>query len=188
MLASRSKPRPAKRRRSTPDPALCNHSNSRYKIDHLPPPAQTLVFRGFARGDTYAAIRAALAQLGFALSKDAIARYRRRAWPLERNRLKRVRATVDVLKEGFLLDPSSTTAQIAEELLYTEVCNKMLDSEENAKQDVFPWLREAREQKKLNPRKQLALADSPQLSDEEIDRRIREIYGLPPEPDNGKKG
>ena len=162
-------------------------TNSHYKVDHLPPHAQALVFRGYARGDTYASIRVVLAQLAFELSKDAIARYRRQAWPLRRNYLKRVRATVDVLKEGFLLDPSSTTAQIAEELLYTEVCDKMLDEEDKKKKSVFPWLREAREHKKLNPRKQLTPATPAQLSEEEIDQRIRQIYGLPPEPDNGDK-
>jgi len=151
---------------------------SKFKVDRLPAKAQAAVFRGFARGDSYRAIQAVVQSLGESIGTMSLCRYRRQAWSAERNRLKRARATLETLKEALQLDPDSPTAQIAEEMLYTEVCAKLAESETKG---VLSWLREAREQKKLRSKKDGAVAESKPLSEEEIDRRIREIYGLPPE-------
>lgn len=157
---------------------------SKFKVDRLPAKTQAAVFRGFARGDSYRAIQADVQSLGENIGTMSLCRYRRQAWSAERNRLKRARATLETLKEALQLDPDSPTARIAEELLYTEVCAKLAESESKG---VLSWLREAREQKKLRGKKDGPAEESKPLSEEEIGRRIREIYGLPPEPDDGEK-
>jgi hypothetical protein len=151
---------------------------SKFKVDQLSAKAQAAVFRGYARGDSFRTIREAVLALGESVSKMALSRYRHKAWSEERNRLKRARGTVETMKEALQLNPESPPARIAEEMLYTGVCAKLAEREDAA---VLRWLREAREQKKLRGKKDEPAPDSKPLSEEEINRRIREIYGLPPE-------
>ena len=172
---SRNRRSTAKSRKRTPTV----QPYSRYKVDTLPPHAQAVVFRGFARFNSYATICNALAQFGFHISQDALSRYRRNAYKHARNRLKRGRAMMEVLKEQFLLDPNSTAGQITQEMILTEACNKVFEEEEQ--KGVLPWVREGRELAKVTNRQSDASPARSPLSEEEIDRRIREIYGLPPD-------
>ncbi len=155
---------------------------SRFKVLQLSPPAQAAVFRGLARGDSYPRIVAAVAQLGGSVSRHALLRFRGKAWQHELHRLQRARAKFHLLRDALVLDPDSPSAQIAQELLYTAVCDKL---SQNDNSTLLTWLREAREQSKATGKKDSAPATRPApLSPAELQRRIREIYGLPPdEPD-----
>jgi hypothetical protein len=186
MKRKKSKPRASRRNRRSANQSRKRRSSvqpySRYKLDTLPPHAQAVVFRGFARFNSYATIRKALAELGFHISQDALSRYRRNAYKQARNRLKRGRAMMEVMKEQFLLDPNSTAGQITQEMLYTQACNKAFEEEEP--KGVLSWVREGRELAKVGNRKSETSPSRPPLSEEEIDRRVRELYGLPPEDDS----
>lgn len=178
------KPKPSSRARRRKKPEKtppASRLGTGWKVDRLPPRAQAAVFRGLAGGHSLARIVAAVRKAGGSISRRALLCFRQRGWNNERYRLKRARANLEVLKEALQLDPSSTTAQVAEELLYTMVCQKLEGLEPPPD---FSLLREAREQKKARARSGATAAAPPApLSEEELDRKIRQIYGLPQLPE-----
>jgi hypothetical protein len=152
----------------------------RFKVEQLPPKAQAVVFEGLARGESYPAIARAVTRLGNSISRDAIMRFRQCAWNAERNRLKRARANLALLKDILGLDARSPSAQIAEEMLYTSGCNNLSERESA---HLLGVLREAREQRKARGRKGAAGdAGAPERNPveqaREIRRRWRKLYGL----------
>lgn len=119
----------------------------RFKIDRLPPEAKTLVFDGFARGDTFRQIAADLVRIGHPVGHSTISRYWREVWSAAHDRLRFARAGAAALKQALQLDPKSPSAQLAEEMLYTFVFQKLEDVE---KQKPLVLLHEAREQRKAD--------------------------------------
>ena len=84
----------------------------------------------------------------------------------------------EMLKEALQLEPNSEDAQMAEELLYTVVVNKL---DEIEREGPLPLLREAREQGEAAGKKApppAASSGSPAEQAREVRRRWRELYGL----------
>jgi len=120
----------------------------RFKIDRLPPHARTVIFDGFARGDTFRQIVADLAKIGHRVGHSSVSRYWREVWSAAHDRLRFARAGVAALKQALLLDPNSPTAQLAEEMLYTFVFQKQ-KLEDIEKKPPLDLLHQAREQRKV---------------------------------------
>lgn len=151
----------------------------RFKVERLPPKARALVFSGLARGESYRVLAKQLQQLGYDITPWALFRFRKKAWKNEHHRLQRARANLEVLKEALQLDPQSTSARIAEEILYTAVCDRLFEARAP---NPLALLREAREQQKVSGKtagdsRRLARL-SPTEQAREVRRRWRQLYGL----------
>jgi len=160
----------------------------RFKIDRLPPQAKTLVFDGFARGDTFRKIAADLIKVGHPVGHSSISRYWREVWSAAHDRLRFARAGVAALKQALQLDPKSPSGQLAEEMLYTIVFQKL---EEIEKQKPLDLLHEAREQEKLkSPKRPVGRPanGSPPQDARNLRRRWRQLYGIDEEAENDKTG
>lgn len=151
----------------------------RFKVDRLPPKAQAAVFRGFAGGHTYKKIQAEVKRLGTHISEGSLCHYWHAVWQAEHERLRQARANVALLKNALQLEPDSPSGQLAEELLYTIVFQKIPLIEQEG---PLPLLREAREQQKLTAGKTPARKTDSDLNPvaqaRHIRRRWRQLYGL----------
>lgn len=161
----------------TPGGAPHQKKRRRYKVDRLPVRLQEGVMRGYARGDSFRDIAAALKKAGQPVGKDAIRKYYHAVWRDEHERLRRARLAMVALKESLQLEPESESGAVAEELLYTAVCDRWTEFEEE------PWevlLREAREQQKATGQKKRTRVGKMSAVEQarEVRRRWRELYGL----------
>lgn len=147
----------------------------RFKVDRLPPKAQAAVFRGFARGHTYKKIQAEVKRLGTYISEGALCHYWNAVWQAEHERLRQARANLALLKNALQLEPDSPSGQLAEELLYTIVFQKIPLIEQEG---PLPLLREAREQQKVSGKQG---ADSPRRDParprQNLKQHLEQLYG-----------
>jgi len=146
----------------------------RFKIDRLPPKAKTLIFDGFARGDTFRQIAADLIKTGHPVGHSTISRYWSQVWSAEHDRLRFARASLAALKQALQLDPKSPSAQLAEELLYTMVFQKLTEIE---KQQPLTLLHEAREQKKVEATMKGRGSKAKTTERKSLKRHLEQLYG-----------
>ncbi len=146
----------------------------RFKIDRLPPDAKTLVFDGFARGDTFRKIAADLIKIGHPVGHSSISRYWREVWSTAHERLRFARAGVAALKQALQLDPNSPSGQLAEEMLYTFVFQKLEDVE---KQKPLVLLHEAREQHKVEPTAKAGASKAKTSDPKSLKQHLDQLYG-----------
>lgn len=158
----------------------------RYKVESLPEDAQSLIFEGYISHTPYRLISEQLAARGIQISRQALCRYWRERWQEEFDFLRHARTCVLLIARALKQDPNGDLARIGRELLFAMVMQKapFLRSK-----DPVVLLHEATAIDKASPRSARgrgpSAPESP-LSDEELDRRIREIYGIP-EPDPSLK-
>ncbi len=151
----------------------------RFLIDRLPGPVQSLIFRGYIRGDSYDKIRADVRRAGCSISAMALSSYWRRVFHQEVDRIRQARAMKEALMEALELEPGTENAQLTEELVLTALCSKAKELE---KEPAMVLLREAREERRAaggsRRGKKPQAATSPVEQARAIRRRWRELYGL----------
>lgn len=161
----------------------------RYKVQRLPAAIQEQIGEGFARGDSFRAITARVRDAGHRIGVDAIRRYWHAVWNEQHERLRNARLIMAALKHAMQLAPSSPSGQLAEELLYTMVCMKLEQMEEEPSRVL---LQEAREQEKVGGKRPAGgKRERPQGLVEEaraVRRRWRELYGLEEADDDEEQG
>lgn len=149
----------------------------RLKVDTLPLVAQRFIARGLTEGDSFKKISTGLRALGHPVGYHALSSFWHTVWRDEHDRLRRARFLFEVIKAALHLDPESESAKAAEETLYTLIWGRLDDLEIR---EPLRLAREAREHKKLRVKKEdIITPDSKILTEEEVDRRIREVYQLP---------
>lgn len=162
----------------TPEPAAQRPRRPKrrlYKVERLSPEIQILIFDGYARGDSYAKIASEVSQPGHSISPRAVGRYWNDIWREEHERLRQARANLALLKRALQLDPKSPCGEIAEELLYTIVFDKMPLFR---REQPLPLLREAREQEKIGERKKTTpRTDADPSKGASLKQRLEQLYG-----------
>lgn len=151
----------------------------RYKVDSLPEGAQALIFEGFISGTPYRRISEQLNARGIQISRQALCRYWRECWQKEFEFLRHARTCVLLIARALKQDPDGDLARIGRELLYTMVLQKAPFLRAT---DPLTLLHEALAIDKASHKREKATASPPSassLSDNELDRKIREIYGIP---------
>lgn len=154
----------------------------RYKVESLPEDAQSLIFEGYISHTPYRLISEQLAARGIQISRQALCRYWRERWQEEFDFLRHARTCVLLIARALKQDPNGDLARIGRELLFAMVMQK---APFLRTRDPVTLLREATAIDKASPRSARGRGPSApdsSLSEEELDRRIREIYGIP-EPD-----
>lgn len=158
------------------------YSRRRFKVEYLPEDAQAYILGAFIAGKPHRQISQELRAQGITISAAALCRYWQECWAEQHKFLRHARACVALIAHALKQDPEGDLAKIGRELLYTMVFEK-LNFLRGA--DPFKLLHEAREIDKVSLR-QGKSSDKPppasSLSDQDLDRKIREIYGLPEPP------
>jgi hypothetical protein len=159
-----------------------------YAVERLTDPARTRVDQGLAEGKSYTQIIAEVGALGAKISKNALTHYWRNRWRPQQRRLQWIQAHAQALADALRHTGESDEAVLARKLLFSVVLDRM--KEEVGEADFFQLLRESRELTKATraPRSR-SPAPLPPLSSEEVQRKVREIYGWPQEelPGNADK-
>jgi len=152
------------------------------KVDMLPLDAQSLVARGFTDGVPLRKISAQLRALGHNVGHHALSNYWHTVWHDVHDDLRHARFLAEVVKAALHLDPNTPSGKAAQETLITLIWRQLPELRDR-RPDYL--LREYREQEKVRGKKgDTADSASKPLSEEEVNRRIRELYGLPPEDDS----
>ena len=191
MKKKKTQRRPARKRGSTATPRRREdnltpggktHRRKRLrhlKVDMLPLDAQSLVARGFTDGVPLRKISAQLRALGHNVGHHALSNYWHTVWDDVHDDLRHARFLAEVVKAALHLDPNTTGAKAAQETLVTLFWHQLPELRRR-KHDYL--LREYREQEKVRGKKtDTADSNSKPLSEDEVNRRIRELYGLPPD-------
>ncbi len=164
----------------TPGGKLHRRRRLRYlKVDKLPLDAQRLVARGFTNGVPLRRISVELRSLGHQVGLHALSSYWHAVWHDAHDQLRHARFLFEVIKAALHLDPNTPSAKAAEETLVTLLWRHLPQLQDR---DPSFLLREYREQKKVRGKNADTTSDdSKPLSEDEVNRRIRELYGLPPD-------
>ncbi|MGH9777854.1 MAG: hypothetical protein ACRD5I_05530, partial [Candidatus Acidiferrales bacterium] len=148
------------------------------KVDMLPLDAQSLVAQGFTNGVPLRKISSQLRALGHNVGHHALSNYWHTVWHDVHDELRHARFLAEVVKAALHLDPSTPSHKTAKETLVTLFWHQLPELRRR-KHDYL--LREYREQEKVRGKNDdTTTTDSKPLSEDEINRRIRELYGLPP--------
>ena len=151
----------------------------RYKVESLPEDAQSLIFEGYISHTPYRLISEQLAARGIQISRQALCRYWRERWEQEFDFLRHARTCVLLIARALKQDPNGDLARIGRELLFAMVMQKapFLRSK-----DPVTLLHEATAIDKSSPRSpktRAALPEDSPLSEDDLGRKVRQIYGLP---------
>lgn len=179
------KPAPTVRFQLSPERGEKPKGNRRrYKVDRFPPDVRLTIYSGFINHEPYKKIRAAVKEQGYHITEQALSRFWRNCWFAEVDLLREARIYKDLICKALKLGDSTESGKIAEELLYTLAIKAHAAI---GKRDPVALFREARDQEKVHGGKSAArsrtasgspISSSP-VSDEEMDQKIREIYGIP---------
>ena len=184
MIPGASLPRigpraPSRSAGAGPAPPRRKKTRHRSKIDRLPVDLQRLVWDGYARGDTYATIRADLGRRGHDITEEALSRYWHTVWAAQIKRLREARAFMASMKGAFKLPADSASSEVADELLYTLICQMQPRIEAESPMRLLRELRlRAKAGLAAAPPRTAEAAASPVEEAQEVRRRWRQLYGL----------
>jgi len=151
----------------------------RYKVESLPEDAQSQIFEGFISHTPYRLISEQLAARGIRISRQALCRYWKERWEEEFDFLRHARTCVLFIARALKQDPNGDLARIGRELLFAMVMQKAPFLK---KRDPVTLLHEATAIDKSSPRSPKgrgALPEDSRLSEDDLGRKIRQVYGLP---------
>ncbi|MGH9803769.1 MAG: phage protein Gp27 family protein [Candidatus Acidiferrales bacterium] len=154
----------------------------RYKVESLPEDAQSQIFEGYISHTPYRLISDQLAARGIKISRQALCRYWRERWEEEFDFLRHARTCVLFIARALKQDPNGDLARLGRELLFAMVMQKAPFLKQR---DPVTLLHEATAIDRSSPRSPKsrgALPEDSTLSEDDLGRRIRQVYGIP-EPD-----